>query len=257
MKYLLILSTIISSTLLMGCDKEALQKAAEEAARQGREQADSQKKEPAKQAPPQDQAGVIPGRELTEAVVEQNFFCYNGDAKYNFVTKRDGSLIVSERKTNRRYAGTYTINNGKIKFTVQEANYEAESGPVEVALGLIVAFQLPGLKCFAVGHTLGKLVEGYLRCPSIKYIPNVGFQKNAFEFHGTGMVKWRQWDELTGANDTLYSEAYGIYYIDGGRIYMAFGDPGEGHDKYLTGSTDGQTMLVDQLEPERGACKPN
>lgn len=244
MKKLILLLLFLT---LIGCDEQALKDAAQNAAEQAN-----------KENTAQDQAGYIPGRELTATNLEQNFFCYNGDDKYNFYIKPDGSATASVRKTNQQFQGQYKINDGKISFSFPQAGYSTESGPIEVALGLIINFDLPNLKCHAVQHTLGQREDGYVKCPTIRWIPSVSYQKNSFEFHGTGMVRWRQWDELTGANDTLYSEAYGIYLRDGDRLYMAFGAPGKGHDKYLTAKVlQGNQVLIDQLEPEKGACKPN
>ena len=71
------------------------------------------------------------------------------------------------------------------------------------------------------------------------------------------MVKWRQWKELVKISDTLYSEYFGIYLIEGKTFTLFFGDKKE--ERTLSGDilNGEQQILIHQLEPERGPCQIN
>ena len=108
--------------------------------------------------------------------------------------------------------------------------------------------------CWLLGHEVGEAVQGYVKCPTIGYIPNIGWQDNAFEFYQDHSVKWRQWDEYVAISDTTYSESFGTYLIEGNTISMAFG--GREKNRYLSGVI-GQdySLTINELEPEKGPCQ--
>ena len=70
------------------------------------------------------------------------------------------------------------------------------------------------------------------------------------------MVKWRQW-ELVKISDTLYSEHFGIYLLEGKTFTLFFGDKKE--ERSLSGDIfkGYKEILIHQLEPKRGACQIN
>lgn len=122
--------------------------------------------------------------------------------------------------------------------------------------GPLLAFQTPNVYCGLIGHDKSPGVEGYARCPKIGYVPGVGWQENAFEFYANRGVKWRQWDELVAAADTLYSENYGAYLIEGNQLWMVF--PFRDEQQFLSGTINAdQTFIVNELEPDKGACGPS
>ena len=71
------------------------------------------------------------------------------------------------------------------------------------------------------------------------------------------MVKWRQWKELVKVSDTLYSEHFGIYLIEGNSFTLFFGDKTE--ERALSGKilNEGQQIIIHQLEPKKGPCQIN
>ena len=163
---------------------------------------------------------------------------------------------MRDPESGEQATGTYRYDGRSMTLQVPSYNVNQTSTQLDVQMNLLITFVLPNGYCYLVGHETGPAVAGYANCPTINYIPGVGYQKNAFEFYQDRSVKWRQWDELTAAVDTLYSEDYGVYLIDGQRFYMAFG--GKEEDRYLSGTLNADgSFLVDQLEPEKGACSPN
>ena len=71
------------------------------------------------------------------------------------------------------------------------------------------------------------------------------------------MVKWRSWKEILKLPDTLYSEHFGIYLIEGKKFSLFFGDKKE--ERLLTGTilNEGRQITIDQLEPQKGPCQIN
>jgi len=182
------------------------------------------------------------------------FSCDYGDedaALLSFVT--GGALVVEIQ--DQVLQGTFSVDGNSLAVTVLDLGYEETSTAEGIELDRVVAFQLPSMYCHAVATSQPAQIETeVLRCPSIRYIPTVAYEDNEFHLSNSGTVRWRHWDELLGANDTLYSNHYGIYVTIGDRIFMVFGDETNAEDQFLSGTISDSGILIDQLEPEKGAC---
>lgn len=148
--------------------------------------------------------------------------------------------------------GQYTFSGQAIRVQVPSIGFDQTSRAVEIRLGMLLGFVTDSLRCGLISHDQGETLQGYATCPNINYLPGVGYQRNAFDFHPDRSVKWRQWDEFTATSNTTYSEYPGTYLLQGDRISMAFVLKDKEH--YLTGTVTGNDMLIEQLEPQRGAC---
>ncbi|MEM7745956.1 MAG: hypothetical protein AAF409_19840 [Pseudomonadota bacterium] len=185
------------------------------------------------------------------------FFCKDGQGgKYLAVLASDGTLQVSEGTDGAPVLGQYAYDNGMMRFGLPPIGFDETSTQLYADKGLVLAFQMPSVYCGLIGHEKGRAVAGYARCPKVGYVPSVGWQENAFEFYADRSVKWRQWDELVAAADTLYSEHYGVYLLEGNQFWMVF--PFKDEKQILSG-TIGQdaSILINELEPDKGACNPS
>lgn len=204
---------------------------------------------------PAPQPGQVPTAPHAQGAMNAMFLCEAGG---RFVVRTDvsGKLTVSDPQTQEQAQGTYAFDGQTFRFTIPAYNATQVSTSIDYQQGLLITFTLPNGYCYLIAHEVGPAVQGYGKCPKIGYIPGVGYQENAFELYQDRSVKWRQWDELTGIADTLYSEDFGVYLIEGDRFYMAFG--AKEKERYLSGTIhpDG-SFSVDQLEPDKGACKPS
>lgn len=200
--------------------------------------------------------GQPPAQPPTQSgnALNNNYVCLDPQRQYyDLRLAPDGSLTVG--RDGEQAPGTYTYANGQISLAIPSIGFGETSTLADVARGLLVTFVTPSIKCTLLSHDLGTAVAGYLKCPAIGHIPGVGYQENAFEFFADRSVRWRQWDENTMIADTTYSQHFGTYLIEGEQITMVFG---LNEDKpFLSGRIVNTTqLLINELEPERGACKP-
>ncbi len=186
------------------------------------------------------------------AGIEQLFYCNDGESRYVLQLSRDGRLQAENKSNGMKYRGSYTSAGNRVELSVPGVFKEA-STQVETGKGLYLTMRFPSLFCHVVGHDVGPAYEAYARCPDIRYIPSVSYEKNHFQFHKNHVVKRRRWRELMANHDSLYSEIYGTYLVEGDRVTMYFGDA-KG-DQLLTGRIiNGVGIQIDQLEPAKGAC---
>lgn len=218
---------------------------------------------PAAPAPVPQQPAPLPGQPQAPAPqpapaaggMNAMFLCEAG-GRFVVNTNTTGNLNVRDPKTGETAEGTYAYDGKSFRLQVPSYNVNLTSTQLDIQKGLLITFVLPNGYCYLIAHEVGPAVEGYAKCPTIKYLPGVGWEENAFELYQDHSVKWRQWDELVGVGDTLYSETFGVYLIEGNRFYMAFG--GAEEDRYLSGTLNADgSFLVDQLEPQKGPCKPS
>lgn len=184
----------------------------------------------------------IESPEITDRVpgmITQTFYCTDGDTAYDLYLNQDGSLSANVKNDSGVLNGEYSVTDGRIELNIPAIGFQESSISAESSLGFLITFKSASLFCHAVGHDKGQMVSAYYKCPSIKFISGVSYEDNAFQFYDNGMVKRRRWKELTGGNDTLYKESYGIYYIDGDSFYMAFGDNDE--ERFLSGKINQDT----------------
>lgn len=184
------------------------------------------------------------------------FYCEDSQGQgYDLFLGADNKLQAREYNSPSHLEGTYEYSGKSLKLTVPALNFQEEALVGEIEKDFIITFATPSLKCHIVGHDKGPRVEAYTRCPTIKYIPSISYEDNAFVFYPNHMVKRRRWKELLGAgSDTLYLESFGIYYIEGDKVFMAFGRRDE--ERFLSGKIHSDASYsIDQLEPEKGPCK--
>lgn len=180
-----------------------------------------------------------------------------GGGAYIMHLGAQGALEAATVGSDTSSTGTYTYKMGGVKLSIPSVGFSEGSTASQVHANIITAFQTPSLRCNVIGLDYGEHVEGYVRCPKIGYIPGIGYDENAFEFFRGGSVKWRIWNELTGANDTLYSEHFGVYVISGSQFLMTFGLKDEDPSQ-LTGTIQGNGgILINELEPDKGPCNPS
>ena len=179
--------------------------------------------------------------------------CDSAGTYYDVFFDAGDQIVVRDEEGNEA-PGTYSTTATSLTLSVPALGYSETTGEGWVELDHLVEFTLPSMKCHAVSldHTAptGATV---VSCPSIKYIPEVGWEDNEFHFGEGGDVYRRRWKELSGANDTLYGRIYGVYVTIGDSVYMVFA--GE-HDAevFLTGTLTDEGLYIAELEPEKGAC---
>ena len=190
--------------------------------------------------------------------LNMTFYCLDDGNSVYFLRLGKGTQLEAQQKdTPTIHRGTYTKTPGAVGLSVPALGYSERSLRTVERDGFLLTFDMPSIRCTAIGHEKGPAVQGYAKCPTIRYIPSIGYEKNAFEFYPERGVKRRRWKELTAANDTLYAEFFGIYLIQGDRLVMAFGWGDDG-EQILTGQIHAdQSFTVDQLEPDKGACVPD
>ncbi len=199
--------------------------------------------------------GIIQKKITT--TIEQRLFCESGPDCINLYPKNDKSItaVIRECQSGNeqaRYFGSYQINKGKLQLNFPDLAFTESATYQEVAFDLLLYFESESLKCYITGHNKGLMIDNYLRCPDIKHVPGIGYEKNSFQFYNDGKVKRRRWKELS--SDTLYKEFIGSYIIQGNKFYMVFGDSDEGN--YFSGTFDAKTgkAFIDELEPKAGPC---
>ena len=150
-------------------------------------------------------------------------------------------------------AGTYTTSGGLI---INFDGYAPEpASDLEIELDRLITFTLPSFpSCWVIASNDGFAEERFYACPSIHYIPNVGWDDNYFTLSTYGQAVWRNEQNVSATADTLYTTTYGIYRVEPGFIALAF--PTSDEERFLTGtlSDDGTQIWIDQLEPEQGPC---
>lgn len=186
----------------------------------------------------------------TLADINQIFTCNPGGDSVNILLGENGQAEIGDNT--QRFPGTYTYSD-HITLHFSSLGYQDRSTQINSKHGLITEFQTPNLQCHAIAHIRGEAMEGKVECPKIKYIPTAGYQINYFEFYQNHMVRRFTKDIIFAGNgDTLFSETYGTYTLKGNKVWMYFG----AHDteKELTGTIQESSLIVNELEPDKGAC---
>lgn len=190
---------------------------------------------------------------LTANNVHQDFYCSNGEEKAYLYLRPQGQLTYNYEEEPPAN-GSYSINNGHLILNLPGMVSLETSIKEEVYENIVLTLQFNDYKCHSIGHTQGESVSGYIKCPQIKHITDTSYQSNDFEFFNSRKVVRKVWNELLTIPETLYTEYHGIYYINGQKIVMSFGDAKE--ESFLNGSfINSSSMVIDQLEPLQGACK--
>lgn len=184
------------------------------------------------------------------------FYCNAGDAGgYNVTLQTGGDLHVAP-DDGGALGGRWDATGDTLTLEVPDTAFAESSIAHEIELGLLLTFRTPSLFCHAVALR-PSTGEGSttLGCPTIKYIPGVGYEDNQFILSGDGQARRRRWKELSGEfSDTLYTEMYGVWVLEGDALYMAFGDGNPDEERLLVGAVTNEGVLIEQLEPETGAC---
>ena len=194
---------------------------------------------------------------LSHAKQDQRFFCTDGTYGYRLFLYKNMTLEAHSEDSTQKAEGAYQINKNKISLQIPLLNFEETSITEEWGKSLLLTFTTPRLFCHATAHDQGPGVRAYAKCPTIRIIPSLSYEENAFEFYPNHMVKWRSWKEILKVPDTLYSEHFGIYLIEGKKFSLFFGDKKD--ERFLTGTilNNGQQLTIDQLEPQKGPCQIN
>jgi|GEM_PF-1875853 len=187
------------------------------------------------------------------ALAGMGYTCFDAeDTRYNLLFNDDSVILRWDDGSTT--AGTYEAGADALTLTFPELGLVEGATEAAVALDALVYFETPSLQCgaFIFDHTVAEGVD-IVTCPNIKYIPETSWEKNEFQFGNGGYVLRRSWTELPSVPDTLYSAKAGVYVTVGDRIYIVlpFEDEAE---QWLTGTVTDEGLLIDQLEPEAGAC---
>lgn len=185
------------------------------------------------------------------------FTCSEGveDAYYNVVFEA-GVITVIDPEGATVGQGTYTVDDAGITLSVPDLGFQETSVAHEIELDVVATFKTPSFFCHAVALDADPAaMTTILKCPDIRYIPSVSFEHHEFHFATDGSVRRRKWVELLGANDTLYSQSWGIYVELGDRVFMFFG--GSKEVRFQVGTKGQGGLYIDDLEPEAGPCTDN
>ena len=191
------------------------------------------------------------------AQIEQRFFCTDGNYGYRLFLYKNMTLEAFSEDSTQKATGKYLIKDQKISLDIPLLKFKETSNTEEWGKDLLLTFSTPQLFCHSTAHKKGPAVNAYAKCPTIRVIPSLSYEENAFEFFPNHMVKWRSWKEILKVPDTLYSEHFGIYLIEGKKFFLFFGDKKD--DRLLTGTilNSGEQITIDQLEPQKGPCQIN
>jgi hypothetical protein len=181
------------------------------------------------------------------------FTCSEAQDAYVQVVFDADALEVRDRDGVPMATGTYTVTDDSVTISVPALGFEESSVAHEIELGVVATFTTPSLFCHAIALDVSPDATSTItKCPDIRYISGTSYEHHELHFWTDGSVKRRGWVELLDINDTLYSEAWGIYLQVGDRVFMFFGDAKE--ERLLTGTVGDSGVLVDQWEPEAGPC---
>jgi hypothetical protein len=191
------------------------------------------------------------------------------------------------------FYGTYTHGGGAIRLSMPPGpampfplGLDETSTVIFPQLGIVAGFATPEMTCVAIGHGMNAVepmdTVDYT-CPLIRYEAATD-EENAIELVHRAVPfaipvpgsSFRQRDVwIVGADQPNVTRAYGIYRRDGDRMVVSFqvaSDFARAHGALLPTSLSpnapfadhnvlsgtlvdgGQGLLVDQLEPESGAC---
>ena len=201
--------------------------------------------------------GNLPQSEAASEGFKQRFFCTDGDNGYRMLLFENDKLEAYNEENTIKEIGHYEVTDKKITLKVPNLGFEEQSLQEEWGKGILLTFRTKSLFCHSTAHNIGPSVLAEAVCPTIRVIPGLSYEDNQFTFYPNHMVKWRQWKELVKVSDTLYSEHFGIYLIEGKTFTLFFGDKKE--ERILSGDilNGEQQILIHQLEPERGPCQIN
>lgn len=185
------------------------------------------------------------------ADINEVFSCKSVDGRVNLYLGENGYAEIGDES--QSFSGTYTYKN-QIEFQFPNLGYSDLSTKIEKRNNFITTFSTSNLFCHAIAHAKGEAFQGKVECPKIKYIPSAGYQINYFEFYQNHMVRRFTKDIiLVGNGDTIFTETYGIYTVKGNKVWMFFGQ--EEKERELTGTVTDSGLIVNELEPHKGACQ--
>ena len=182
------------------------------------------------------------------------FACHVDDKEYGLLFYED-TVLVSDYETGEESTGSYSVTNDSFNFSLPALDFSESTTEHRVEMDVLVRFWTPSLDCYAVALDHRQPVdETVLICPTVKYIPNTSWEKNNFHFGLGGDVKRRRWTEIVDT-DTLYAERFGVYRRFGNKLMMVFAGAEEGQQIFTAETVESSSLLIDQLEPEKGPCK--
>lgn len=191
------------------------------------------------------------------------------------------------------FYGTYTHESGVIRLSMPPGpempfplGLDETSTVIFPELGIVAGFATPQMTCVAIGHGMNAVEPMdtvHYSCPLIRYDAATD-EENAIELVHRAVPfavtvpgsSFRQRDVwVVGADQPNFTRAYGIYRRDGDRIVVSFqvaADFARAHGASLPTALSpnppfadhnvlsatildgGESLSVDQLEPESGAC---
>lgn len=188
------------------------------------------------------------------ALAGMGYACYDAeDNRYNMLF--DADSVTLRFDDDSITVGSYQVSANSLTLDFPELGVTESAVDAAVALDALVYFETPTLQCGAFAFDYDAPDErDIVDCPTIKYIPGTSWEENQFQFGNGGYVLRRRWTELPAVPDTLYAERNGVYRVVGNQVFIVlpFEDEGE---QWLTGTLTDGGVLIDQLEPEQGACE--
>ncbi|MDI3289192.1 hypothetical protein [Polyangium sp. 15x6] len=205
--------------------------------------------------------GATTTTSLALAQLNLQFWCadrQHGNTGYHATFSADGSfgLNIEGREPVRR--GTYSFTGDRVSMTVPYADssrppWSETSEALEMHWGIPIAFRTPSLSCHVVRHHHGPgMGTRSLECEST-YFSHSGvsfLRENTFSFfdhHHVRRFSSSYVSTSSAPGTDISSTSTGIYFIEGDRIFMAFGREEDAEDRYLTGTINADgSITVDQ-----------
>ncbi|WP_437276417.1 hypothetical protein WME90_34940 [Sorangium sp. So ce375] len=223
--------------------------------------------------------------------LDQDFYCADrapGHRKgYILHFSPDGAfdIRVEGRAALRR--GKYSFTGDRLSLSLPSstpsmAPWAESSEAVEVRWGNPITFRTPRLSCHTVGHRSGPEITGLvIQCPTVGgstpgvWVPGGTMysgliEDNTFRFYENHHVRrFRTSYGSVSAPGSSYSNEQsetttGIYFIQGDKIYMAFGRQEEKGERFLAGTINADKSITfgvlgrrwdEHSALERATCK--
>lgn len=222
--------------------------------------------------------------------LDQDFYCADRAPRhregYLLYFSPDGAfgIRVEGREALRR--GKYSFTGDRLSLSLPSsapsiAPWAASSEAVEVRWGIPITFRTPRLSCHTVGHRSGPEIGGLFKCPTVGgstpgvWVPGGTMfsgviEDNAFRLYDNHHVRrFRTSYGSVSAPGSSFSDEHhetttGIYFIQGDKIYMAFGRQEEKSERFLAGTINADKSITfgvlgrrwdEHSALERATCK--
>lgn len=188
----------------------------------------------------------------------------NSSLTYYLYLRPDGVLdwqFTTDAHQTFRFNGLYSFANGAVQLEITDPGFPLNENLSVTSshLGLLTTLESLSMGCVSIGHGYDEQIDVGIRhyqCPTVSQGAGSDVE-NAIELgaDGLGGSIFRQRDTYpTGSIDPIIRRGYGIYRLDGNRVYAFFGN---NFDDYsvLTGTLENGALRLrmDQMG-NAGVC---